>query len=330
MSANITNDENSYVVVEANRLKNFPIMMFAIVMGLSGLAIVYQKAADTFGLSKMIGTSLAYLDIIVFVVISLLYLTKIFKYFSDVKEEFDHPVRLNFFAAISISLLLICIIFHKINPEISHVLWYSGTILQTIFTFYTISFWINENLELHHSSPAWFIPVVGNIIVPVAGAGFIDKNILMYYFAVGLFFWIILTAILINRIIFHNQLAVKFIPTMFIFIAPPSLGFIAYVKMSGEFDMFASFLYNLGLFFTFLLFFMYKNFTNLKFFISWWAFTFPLAAISIASMLAFTKSGIVIYSYFSYLFVCVTTIVIFIVTYKTLQHMLKKEICIIE
>lgn len=316
--------------IPSDRLKFFPIMMFAIVMGLSGLTIVLQKAAEILGWNSLFGYVSAYVDLGTFILILCTYGLKIIKHFDEVKKEFSHPVRINFFAASSISFLLVCIVFHPINASLAYVFMYIGIVMQTFFTFYTISFWINKNLEIAHSNPAWFIPIVGNILVPVAGGGYLNNNLLMYYFSIGLFFWVILTAILINRIIFHHQLAQKFLPTLFIFIAPPAIGFIAYIKMYDNFDVFASFLYNLGLFFTFMLFFMYRNFMKLQFFISWWAFTFPLAAITIASLLAFKISGIVMYSYFSYLFMLITFVVIGFVAYKTLLHMFKKEICIAE
>jgi tellurite resistance protein len=270
------------------------------------------------------------LDSLLFGAILITYIIKFIKYPKAVKKEFAHPVRINFFAASAISFLLVGIVYHEVNHSIATICFYIGTIMQTFFTFYTISFWINKNLEIEHSNPAWFIPIVGNVLIPVTGSGIVDNNFLMYYFSVGLFFWVILTAVLINRIIFHHQLAVKFMPTLFIFIAPPAVSFIAYVKMYGAFDAFASFLFNLGLFFTFLLLFMYKNFVKLKFFISWWAFTFPLAAVTISSMLAYKKTSLVIYSYFSYFFMAVTTIVVLIVALQTIQHIAKKEICIQE
>ncbi len=317
--------------VELNRLKNFPIMMFAIVMGLSGLTIVYQKAHELFGMPRIIGDMLIILDITIFIIISIFYISKMLKYFTEVKKEFNHPVRINFFATISISFLLISIALHPINKELAYYSFIVGTVLQTYFTFKTISFWINKNLELNHSNPAWFIPIVGNALVPIAGISFVSTHLLMYYFSIGMFFWIILTAILINRIIFHHQLAGKFIPTLFIFIAPPAIAFIAYVKMNGgQFDMFASSLYNLALFFTFLLLFMYKNFLNLKFFISWWAFTFPLTAVTIASMLAYKLTHIAMYSYFGYFFMLMATLVILFVAIRTIQHMFMGEICIEE
>ncbi len=317
--------------VELNRLKFFPIMMFAIVMGLSGLTIVFQKAHEFFGFSELISNTLVVLVTSVFIIISLIYLVKMFKYMGAVKKEFTHPIRINFFAAIAISFLLVSVVYHPINHDIAYYCFIVGTILQTFFTFYTISFWINQNLSLDHSNPAWFIPIVGNVLVPVAGTGFISTNFLMYYFAIGMFFWIILTSILINRIIFHHQLAGKFMPTLFIFIAPPAIGFIAYLKMNGgDFDMFASFLYNLALFFTFLLIFMYKNFTGLKFFISWWAFTFPLTAVTIASMLAYKVTQVIFYKYFALLFMAISTLVILLVAITTIKNMLKGKVCIQE
>ena len=323
--------EEKCEVVKLNRLKFFPIMMFAIIMGLSGLTIVYEKAHEMFGVPSFIGNSLLILDSAIFTIVGLFYILKLIKYPSEVIKEFNHPIRINFFATVSISFLLISIAFHPVNKNIAYYLFVIGTILQTYFTLRTISFWINKNLKLDHSNPAWFIPIVGNVLVPVAGASFVDTNLLMYYFSIGMFFWVILTAILINRIIFHHQLAGKFMPTLFIFIAPPAVAFIAYLKMNGmQYDMFASGLYNLALFFTFLLLFMYKNFLNLKFFISWWAFTFPLTAVTIASMLVFKLTHIVLYKYFAYLFILISTIVIIIVATKTVQNMFRGKICIEE
>ena len=135
---------------------------------------------------------------------------------------------------------------------------------------------------------------------------------------------------LINRIIFHHQLAQKFLPTLFILIAPPAVGMVSYIKITETFDLFASFLYNLALFFTFLLLFMGKNFMKLKFFISWWAFTFPLAAISIASLLAFHKTGVPFYSYIAYALIILTTFVVTLVAIQTILHMFKHEICVAE
>ncbi len=315
---------------EKNRLKFFPIMMYAVVMGLSGLTITYQKAALWLGFPAFLGEMFMVLTTAVFIAVSFVYTKKFFTYKVAVMSEFSHPVRINFFAAISISMLMLAIIYKESFPTLSAVFWYPGTFLHFYLTMHTIAFWINKNQQLDHSNPAWFIPIVGNVLVPVAGVGFVDTGLLLYFFSVGMFFWIILFAVLLNRIIFHHQLAIKFMPTLFILIAPPAVGFIAYFKMFGVIDTFALFLFNLALFFTLLVLFMYKNFIRIKFFISWWAFVFPIAAMAISSMLMYHERGSLFLQLLSYVMLSATTVIVTIVTYQTILHMKKGEICIQE
>ena len=317
-------------IPQNDRLKLFPIMMFAIVMGMSGLTIMYQKATLWLSFPSLIATVLMAITTLLFVVIALVYLVKYSKYAQAVQKEFAHPIRVNFFAAVSISMLMLAIIYKEHYPFVSALFWYPGTVLHFYLTMHTISFWINHNQELDHSNPAWFIPIVGNVLVPVAGVGFAPQSILIYFFSVGLFFWLALFSILLNRIIFHHQLAVKFMPTMFILIAPPAVSFIAYVKMFETIDTFATILFNLALFFTLLVAFMYKSFIKIKFFISWWAFVFPLAAMAISAMLMYHHSHEAWHLALSYGMVVVTTVVIAIVIYQTLLHMQKGEICVQE
>ena len=318
------------IACEKNRVKFFPIMMYAMVMGMSGLTIMYQKAALWLEFSALIGNVLMVITTALFIGVSLIYLVKYIKYAPSVKKEFSHPIRLNFFAAISISMLMLAIIYKEVNVNIAALFWYPGALLHFYLTMHTISFWINNNQELDHSNPAWFIPIVGNVLVPVAGVGFANHGVLMYFFSSGIFLWATLFAILLNRIIFHHQLVAKFMPTMFILIAPPAVGFLAYFKMYGTIDFFATMLFNLALFFTLLVAFMYKNFVKIKFFISWWAFVFPLAAMGISSMLMYHETKDSMLLILSYLMVTITTVVISIVIYQTLLHGLKGEICVQE
>jgi len=227
---------------------------------LGGLTIAFQKSAEFLGTSYAIGQYLMYIELAIFAIVTLIYLVKLLKYPQAVINEWKHPVRINFFSAVSISLLMLAIIYRPEYKALGSYFFYAGTALHTFMTLYTLSFWINHNQELNHSNPAWFIPIVGNVLVPVSGAGLVDKSFLIYYFSIGLFFWIILTAMLFNRIIFHKQMAQKFMPTLFIFIALPAVAFIAYFKLTHNVDFFTEFLYSTALFFTLLIFFMYKQF----------------------------------------------------------------------
>lgn len=238
---------------------------------------------------------------IIFVTISILYVIKLIQFRDDVKKEFNHPIKLSFFPTFSISLLLLSIAFLSVNMPISKYLWIFGAIIHFIFTIKIISIWIQHTkFEIKHMNPAWFIPAVGNILVPVAGVSHFSPEISWFFFSVGLFFWIALLIIFFNRIIFHNPLPDKLLPTFFILIAPPAIGFISLVKLMGEVNEFSKILYYFGLFIVFLLFTQVNLFRKIKFYLSWWAYSFPIAAITIASILMFHETNIEFFKYLSW------------------------------
>lgn len=326
-------EEQQNVVVEDNgpRLKYFPIMMFAVVMGFSGVTIAYKKASEVLGLAPIIYQVLSYTTAALAVIIGLIYLLKLIKFPKAIKKEFGHPVRVNFFAALSISLLLLAVVFHEFT-SVSRILFIIGAGTQLFFTFYAITYWLNKNIEVGHSNPAWFIPVVGNLIVPIAGEGFADPFVLNFFFSLGGFFWIILTAILMNRIIFHGMLPQKFAPTLAIFIAPPSVGMLSYVKLNSisgivSLDGVSIGLLHIGLVFFIILLALAKNFYKIKFFVSWWAFTFPLGALTTAFLVGYQGSSYLPYKIAGIFMLGFTTIVILLIIFRTIVAIRNGEIC---
>ena len=312
------------------KLKYFPITSYSIIMGLSGLSIVFNKFYHMQWMPKAFFDILLFFTFGLFLTFSFFYGLKAIKYFEEVKADFNHRIRINFFSAISISILLLSIAFMSYWPFLSMVMWWIGTILHSILMFYTISYWIRHNFEIHFMNPAWFIPVVGNILVPIAGVEYMPKVFSFFYFAAGFFFWIILFAIFLNRAIFHHQLPQKFIPTLFILIAPPAVGFIAYIRIAQSWDSFAIFMLFIAYFFVILLIFLYKSFKKLEFFISWWAFTFPLMAITLASVVAFQISTIIIFKYLAFVLISLAIFTVLFVSWKTIGKIRKGEICVNE
>lgn len=312
------------------KIQYFPITAFAIIMGLSGLTIVFGKFYHMQWLPKILYDSMLFSTTALFLFFIFTYGRKAIKHFDEVKNDFNHRIRINFFSAISISFLLLSIAFMTFWPFLSLVFWWVGVILHTFFMLYTISFWIQHNFEIQYMNPAWFIPVVGNILIPVSGVEFMPAAFSYVYFAIGFFFWIVLFTIFLNRAIFHHQLPQKFIPTLFILIAPPAIGLISYIRITQSWDSFAMFLLFIAYFFVVLLLFLYKSFKKLQFFISWWAFTFPLMAITLASVVAYQVSSINAYKYLSFIMFCLAVFTITFVSWVTIGKVLKGEICINE
>lgn len=145
-----------------------------------------------------------------------------------------------------------------------------------------------------------------------------------------MFFWIALFAIVLYRIIFHPQMPAKFVPTFFILIAPPAVGFISYIRLTASWDPAAIFLLFVAYVFVALLLFMHRSFRSIKYYLSWWAFTFPLAAVTIASSVAFQITLEPVYKVLAFLLLAATASVITLVGALTVSHAFRGEICVPE
>lgn len=274
-----------------DRLENFPISFFFIIMGLSGLTIAWEKAQHHFLINIGISTGLLIMTVLVFLILFALYLLKVIKHLPSVKKELKHPIKLSFFPSISISFLLLSIAFLSMDVNVSKPLWIIGSTLHLGFTLFVISSWMHHvHFKINHINPAWFIPAVGNVLVPVTGVALGYLDISWFFFSIGMLLWVILLTIFFNRILFHDPMPAHLLPTLFIMIAPPAVGFIAYVRLNGGIDNFAFFLYFSALFLTILLLSQVKYFIKLPFFLSWWAYSFPLAAMTISSFVMYEKT----------------------------------------
>ncbi len=119
-------------------------------------------------------------------------------------------------------------------------------------------------------------------------------------------------------------------PTLFILIAPPAVGFIAYMNLTGELDAFARVLYFAGLFLTLLMLAQIKRFARLQFFLSWWAYSFPLAAITIASFHMYELTQKLAYQYIGGGLLMLLTVVVVFLLYRTAGAIKNHKICVEE
>ncbi|WP_299545852.1 SLAC1 anion channel family protein [uncultured Helicobacter sp.] len=326
-------------------LMHFPIMFFASIMGVGGLSLVASKSIKVFNLTQLNGLLIALvaLSAFLFCVVALLYVLKILKYPNAFKKELKHPVRINFFAATSVSVLIVLMLLLPFIPKSFGItLFYLGALLQLIFSLYVVRFWFINEMQQKMANPAWFIPIVGNLIVPLAGMQFntqsyvIPFEILIFYFGMGSFFWILLNAALLIRLVFGENLPQKFLPTLFIFIAPPSVFSLDILMLFGHFSQLqtlygiASASFSIALFFMLLMVSMFGVFRCIKFALSWWAFTFPTAAFTLCALELYAISHSKFYAFLGIFGIILTTIIVCIVSFRTLIAIQKREICVLE
>ena len=314
-----------------SRLALFPVSFFSSVMGMAGFSIAIAKAESIYALEPKVSLVLSVITMLLFLLLLVIYSLKFIKEKEAVIKELHHPIKISFFPTISISLLLLSICMLHTNTELANVLWLIGSSLHLGFTLYVMNAWINHDyFNINHMNPAWFIPIVGNILVPIAGVPLGYADISWFFFSIGIVFWPVLLTIIYYRVIFHPALPDKLVPTFFILIAPPAVGFLSYMQLNGELDNFARVLYFSSLFFTLLVFTQFRRFSKLQFFLSWWAYSFPLAAVSIASLRMYEITQNMMYSVIAIILLTVLTSFISMLIIRTFKAIFDKQICVEE
>ena len=281
---------------ELGTLSYLPVSLFGSVMGLTGLSIAWQRAHEQYGFPPIIGFLFAAIAVAAFVALLFAYAIKWVTAPAAVLTEFKHPISGSLFGTIFISLLLIPIVLAPTSLAVARVMWTLGAIGMVVFAWFTISRWLSDRQQFLHATPAWIIPVVGLLDVPLAiptlGLSVLHP-LMVFALAVGLFFTIPLFTLIFQRLLFEAPMPDALRPSLLILIAPFSVGFSTYVATTGGVDLFAQVLYFLALFFASVLLGLVGNLIRCcPFRVSWWAVSFPLAATSIACLrFSATSSG---------------------------------------
>lgn len=301
-------------------------------MGFGGLTIATEQLAPVFGIPAAIIVLLLSITALLWLVIAVAYVAKWIRHPKAVLAELNHPIRLSFFPASSIGLILIASAAYPFLPTAAAVLWWVSIVIQLLFTLVVLYRWMHvEHFNTEHNSPAWFIPIIANVLVPILGAqlGFIEVS--YFFFAIGLVFWLPLMAISLNRSFFFAPIPLRLMPTLFIFIVPPAIGFVAWVQLhNGQLDDFGRILYYVALFMTLMVVSQAKRFIGLPFALSWWAFSFPIASITIATTVFARLTGEGFFAVLSVILYGVLAAIIVMLTLKTLAALLRKELLVAE
>lgn len=125
-------------------LAHFHVTFFACIMGLSGLTLALQKAELHLGLVQGASLIALTLTLIAFAIVALLFCLKAIRHPQALRDEWCHPVKMAFFPAISISLLLVAKALRPVHSETAEMMWLSGVSLQAILTFAVISGWMGS------------------------------------------------------------------------------------------------------------------------------------------------------------------------------------------
>lgn len=288
-------------------IKNFMPSWFASVMGTGVLALVSFSYSEFIPFLATVSNYLFYFNIVLFFTLLVPWTLRWIIFPKNALKDLRDPVLSNFYPTISVSMLVIAADFMVIkhNFVVAERFWLFGALLTIAFgivvPYYSFK---TENTKLDHINPGWFIPPVGLIVIPIAGSKIASLHSGIYgqlLFALnfigwgaGFFLYLALLGVIMYRLILYKPMPGILAPTIWINLGPIGAGTVALLNLVKFFPIEEKTpLYFFGLLFwgfgiwwlivaiSFTVHYIRK--LDLKYALSWWAFTFPLGAYVAAS-----------------------------------------------
>ena len=267
-------------------LRNLPIGMYGMVMGLAGLGLSARAAAPV--LPGVVRAPAYFTELwvalgfIAFLVLLPLYLFKIFWYPEEVKREFTNPATLGFCGALPVGMSLVAGGVAPYAPMLGHILWWASLALLVAFQAWALSRLLAGGMEVAQLNGGWLIVLLGGIVLPGPGISLGEADAARFAYGVSAPIGPVLVALLLYRAAFAPPLPEALRPSWFILLVPPTLiyanGVALYPGMA-----FLENLYFLALVLAAALLVYSRRFLGWAFGAPWWAFTFPLDALAYAA-----------------------------------------------
>ena len=277
------------------------------VMSLFGLALAWRTLSDLgeweTNAGQLISIGALLLGLVVFGSLVVHQLTR-----GVLKETFSSP-QLNVFpACLTVGLMLLSALLNPYLLKVSVVLiWFAG-LSHFILLAWLLNGWFQGALPLETFSPTWFIPVVGNIVVPVGAIAAGEFMLAWFGFSIGVVLWLMMLPIIFFRLVHGKPLPDDAKSTQMILVAPPAIGSFSWSLLAGDITVVPG-VVMLSIAFFLTLTFIPTVFRAISrpFAPSNWAFGFPLAALS---------TSLAVYSTFLQLDILMNAavIVLFVVT----------------
>ena len=263
---------------------------FSVVMGLCGLSLAWHAATGLLGdMADGVALVAAALAALVFVVLLVASVLRASRYPEALAEDLRHPVRHAFVAAFPVSVLLLAAVGVALsgpNP-VWNGLWWLGVLTQLWATVCVLGRWLAPvtpgqgpgNTGLWPAvTPVLLIPVVGNVVVPLAGLPLGHEAWSAAQMGIGSFFWPIVLALVLVRRLAHSPLPDRILPAWFITLAPPAVIGVVLLQWQAPRPLVLA-LWGVALFSLLWLLPMARRIASQPFGLAFWALSFPLAAL---------------------------------------------------
>jgi tellurite resistance protein len=206
--------------------------MFAIALGIAGLAQAWHAAVPVLGTSQAVPDALDVVDAAVWLIVVGAYLTQGPRI---VLADLRDPVLSPFVSASAISAMLL-------TAALATDAFAAGRVLVVVFLAVTIALggwltgqWMTGGIQPDSVHPGYFLPTaVGGLIGAIAAAAVHLHALAEASFGIGVISWIVLGSVIMYRLFTRPALPSALVPTLAIELGIAAVAGLAYFAVAGQ------------------------------------------------------------------------------------------------
>jgi tellurite resistance protein len=261
-------------------LQRIPLNTLAIAFGLAGLASVWTAASAALGFPDILPIALWLIAAAAWVWLLVAHALRGRRTVATLASQLRHPVQGPIAALVPIVGMLLSAALHRVWPIVGTILVVAFIAIAALFAAWLISTWLQGGLDIDSIHGGYFLPTVaGGFVAAIAAADVGLPSLALGAFAVGTFFWVAMSALIIARLMFRPPLPGPLVPTLAIFVAPPAVAGTAWSILFGLAGPVEDALAALTLLMLLVQIALIPLYRIQKFSLGYWSFTFPIAAV---------------------------------------------------
>lgn len=272
-------DRHSAIMVN-HPIARLPLSYFAIPFGLSGIASTWTIAATALETPPAIGFTLWGTAAATWLIVLITYFWRAGRAEGSVLADLKHPFLGPFGSLVPVVAILIGGSVAHLWPWAATTLVTAGVIGIGVLSAWFLSGWMTGSIDARIFHPGTFLSVLAGGLIGAIGLAEVGAHTLaLIAFGIGIFFWAVLAAVVLARLVAVQPLPPALVPTLAIFSVPPSVAGIAWFAINGDgIDTIHQILLGLMLFLLLGQLFLVPRYARVPFGIGYWSFTFSAAA----------------------------------------------------
>lgn len=271
-----------------NRLKlpMVPASFFGIVLGLAGLGNAWRVAHRVWQMPAAVGEMILAIATLVWLTLLAFYIAKWIVARPYAISELGHPVQCCFVGLIGVTAMLIAVSALPYSRGVAMTLFIAGMLYTVGFAVWRTGGLWQGGRDVAHTTAILYLPTVAGSFVTAAVAatlGYSGWGELA--FGAGLFSWLAIESVLVQRLYTAEALPPPIRPSLGIQLAPPPVCALAYLSLTeGPPTLFVHALIGYGLLQVLVLARMLPWIRAQAFSAGYWAFSFGISALAAAPL----------------------------------------------